>query len=191
MSIARITATDIREPYRTFLWRVIGVLALDASVYEEVEGDRRSAMQSVAVLLGVTAAGGFAAAGLGLVGMTGFAAGALMMLGGWLVWVSLIETLGTTVLAEPGTRSSVRELLRTLGFASAPGLFLVFAAMGSAAPVVLVVVSIWMIAAAVIAARQALDYRSTARALAVCVIGWVASIAFVALVVLVLGRSVS
>ena len=191
MPIAHLTATDFREPARTFLWRVIGILSLDASVYEEVEADRRSAMQSVVVLLGVIAAAGFAAAGLGLVGVAGFAAGALMMLGGWLVWVSLIETLGTTVFAEADTRSSVRELLRTLGYASAPGLFLAFAAMRSAAPVVVVVVSVWMIAAAVMAVRQALDFRNTARAVAVCGISWVMSMAFIALIVLVLGRPVS
>ena len=104
--------------------------------------------------------------GLGLVGVTGFVTGAITILGGWLLWVSLIATIGTTALAEPQTRSNVRELLRTLGYAAAPGVFFAFAAMGAAAPFVIVVVSIWMIAAAVVAVRQALDYRSTGRAIA-------------------------
>ena len=174
-----------------FFRRVTGVLALDPATFEDIEADASANMQSVAVVLAVTAAGGVAAIGLGLVGVAGFATGAIIALGAWLVWVSVIATLGTTVLAEPGTRSHTRELLRTLGYASAPGLFLSFAAMRSAAPLVFAVVAAWMMATAVLAVRQALDFRSTARAVAVCGISWVASMAFVALLVLVLGRSVS
>jgi hypothetical protein len=32
---------------------------------------------------------------------------------------------------------------------------------------------VWQLAAMVVAVRQALDYKSTGRAVAVCVIGWV------------------
>jgi hypothetical protein len=78
------------------------------------------------------------------------------------VWAATIATLGTTALAEPQTRSSLPELLRVLGFAAAPGVFIALAAMPAVAPIVLVVVAAWMIAAAVVAVRQALDYRSTA-----------------------------
>ena len=155
-----------------FFLRFAGALALDPASYEDIEADRHSAMQSVIVVLAVTLAGGIAAMGLGLVGVPGFIAGAIIMLGGWLVWASLITTIGTTTLAEPQTKSNARELLRTLGFAAAPGVFLVFAAMRAAAPVVIAVVSIWMIASAVLAVRQALDYRSTPRAVAVCAISW-------------------
>jgi hypothetical protein len=42
--------------------------------------------------------------------------------------------------------------------------------------VVIGVVSIWMIAAAVLAVRQALDFRSTPRAIAVCVLSWALSV---------------
>jgi len=40
------------------------------------------------------------------------------------------------------------------------------------------VVAVWMLVAMVVAVRQALDYTSTARAVAVCVVGWVLAIAF-------------
>jgi hypothetical protein len=50
------------------------------------------------------------------------------------------------------------------------------------APFIMALVSVWMIAAAVLGVRQALDYRSTARAVAVCVIGWILSIALLAAV---------
>jgi hypothetical protein len=174
----------------SFFVRLLGALMLDASIYEDIERDRRAGMQSVLVVIGVTAAGGVAGIGLGLIGLPGFVTGAVVALGGWLVWVSLITTLGTTTFAEPQTKSNARELLRTLGFAAAPGMFLAFAAMRSAAPLVFVVVSIWMIAAAVLAVRQALDYRSTGRALAVCVVAWLLSIGLVAVIALASSRSV-
>jgi hypothetical protein len=164
----------------TFFRRLFGVLMLEASAYEEIEAHRAADLQSVLVVLAVTAAGGFAAMGLGVIGISGFILGAIVALGAWLVWVSVIATLGTTALAEPNTKSNGRELLRTLGYASAPGVFIAFAAIRTAAPFVFVVVSVWMIAAGVIAVRQALDYRSTARAVAVCTIAWALSIGMMA-----------
>lgn len=174
-----------------FFLRFVGALALNPAAYEDIEADRRSAMQSLIVVLTVTAAGGFAAMGLGLVGVTGFVTGAIIVLGGWLLWVSLIATIGTTALAEPQTRSNARELLRTLGYAAAPGVFLAFAAMRAAAPLVIAVVSIWMIAAAVVAVRQALDYRSTGRAIAVCALGWALSAGVLIATGLMFARPVS
>jgi hypothetical protein len=149
--------------------RFIGALVLDASAYEEIEGHPRSAMQSLIVIVVVCLAGGMAAMGLGLVGLEGFVTGVVVSLGAWLVWAAAVITLGTITFAQPQTRSDLPELLRVLGFAAAPGVFAALAAMPAAAPTVIAVVVIWMIAAAMIAVRQALDYRSITRAAAVCI----------------------
>lgn len=170
--------------------RFIGALTLDASAYEDVEADRSAGMQAVLVVIAATAAGGIASVGLGA-SPAGFVAGAIMALGGWLMWVSMILTVGTTTLAQPQTRSSGRELLRTLGFAAAPGVFVAFAAMRAVAPFVFAVVSIWMIAAAVLAVRQSLDFRSTPRAIAVCAITLALAIGFVLLIATLFGPTVS
>jgi hypothetical protein len=42
-----------------------------------------------------------------------------------------------------------------------------------------VAVPLWMLAAMVMAVRQALDYTSTVRAVAVCVFGWVLAVTLV------------
>lgn len=175
----------------TFFKRFVGALSLDPATYENIEADPRSALQAAVVVLVVMLAGGVAAMGLGLVGRAGFITGAIVVLGGWLVWVSIIATLGTTALAEPQTRSNPRELLRTLGYASAPGVFLVLAAMRAAAPVVLAVVSVWMIVAAVVAVRQALDFKSTSRAAAVCVLAWLLSFGVIGAMATLLTRPVA
>ena len=40
----------------------------------------------------------------------------------------------------------------------------------------LLIIALWQIATTVVATRQALDYQSTAKAVAVCLIGWVAAV---------------
>ena len=113
----------------TFLRRAIRALVLDAGVFEEVEADRSADWQSLTIVLLVCLAAGVAAFGLGAVGRTGFLTGAAIALGGWVVWAGAIATLGTLPLAEPQTRSDLHELLRVLGFAAVPGVFVAFAGM--------------------------------------------------------------
>ena len=174
-----------------FFGRLLGALALNAGAYEDIEHDRTAGMQSVLVVVAVCAAGGVGAMGVGLVGVSGFVTGTLVMLGAWLVWVAAIATIGTISLPEPQTRSNPEELLRVLGFAAAPGLFVALASIRPAAIVVVSIVLVWMIAAAVLAVRQALDYRSTGRAAAVCIIAAVLSLAIMAGVAMLLSQRVS
>jgi hypothetical protein len=63
--------------------------------------------------------------------------------------------------------------------------------MRAVTPIVVVVVAIWMMAAAVLGMRQALDYRSTTRAAAVCVISWLLSFGVIAAIATLLARTVS
>jgi hypothetical protein len=173
-----------------FFRRFIGALVLDAGAYEDIEADWHASMQSVIVVAGVCVAGGIAGMGLGL-GAAAFVSGAIIALGAWLVWAVTIVALGTSALAEPQTKTDVPQLLRVLGYAAAPGVFVVFAAMRPAAPFILLLVSAWMIAAAVVAVRQALDYRSTARAIWVCAISWLIAAGVLAAFAAMFTRTVS
>ena len=173
-----------------FLHRFFGALGLDPEAFEEVERDRHAALQSLLVVTAVCAATGVGVIGLGA-GAAAFAAGTVLALGAWLVWAGIVMTLGTIAFPERNTASNLPELLRVLGFAAAPGVFIALAALRPAALPVFVLVSCWMIAAAVIGIRQALDYRSTVRAIAVCVIAWLLSVAVVVFVAGMFTRSVS
>ena len=51
--------------------------------------------------------------------------------------------------------------------------------------------SIWQLVAMVIAVRQALDYTSTGRAVAVCVLGFLAQLAVIFLFVVVIGGALA
>ena len=53
------------------------------------------------------------------------------------------------------------------------------------------VTAVWMLAAMVVAVRQALDYDSTLRAVAVCAIGWTMAVVMVIVMGLIFGPSLS
>lgn len=174
-----------------FLRRFIGALMLDAGAYEDIEADRGAGASAVFVIALACAAGAFAGRSASAAGSPGFAIAMAMMLGWWIVWAMLITAIGTRLLPEPQTRSNPSELLRSLGFAAAPGTFFAFAAMPAVAIFVFVLVTLWMIAATVIAVRQALDYTTTWRAAAVCLIAWLLSFGVIAAISTVFTRPVS
>ena len=159
-----------------YLRRLIGAIALDAGAYEDVEADEGATTHAgVTVVLSCAAAavGGYRFAGSpGAVLL--FAAVALLA---WASWSLLTFEVGARILTGRRTHADVGELLRTLGFAASPGLLLALGAFPGMAPGVFVMVALWMLVAMVVAVRQALDYTSTGRAIAVCVIGWLLAIA--------------
>ena len=154
--------------------RLIGASALDVGTYEEVEADRGATTQALLVVLASSLAGGIGASGF-LHNRATLVEGAFLWsaisLVAWAAWALLVFEIGGRLLPEPQTRVDVGELLRTSGFASAPGLFRIFGIVPDLALPVFVLTTVWMLVTMVVAVRQALDYRSTARAIGVCVIG--------------------
>ncbi len=98
-----------------FTRRLFGILVFDAGAYEDVESDPAAGWQSLTVVLLVCTAGGVALASRTALTLPAFAAACGAMVAGWAVWIGAIRLIGTGILAEPQTRSSVPELLRTLG----------------------------------------------------------------------------
>lgn len=165
----------------TFTQRFIGATMLDASVYEDVEADPSATWQAaVVVLLSSLAAG--VSTGAGTLEARAMIVGTIGGFVGWMSWAALTYLLGTHLLPEPQTRSDVGELLRTLAFAAAPGILRVVGAVPTLTWPAFAVTSVWMLAAMVVAVRQALDYRSTSRAITVCAIGWLLSLAIAAVI---------
>jgi len=165
--------------------RAVRAAKLDVELYEEVEADPEAMGQATLVV--VLAA---LAAGIGnftAFGVTGIVVGTIAALGGWYIWAFLTYFIGTKLLPEPDTQADLGELLRTIGFASAPGLIRVLGLVPGLGNLVFLVASLWMLVAMVIAVRQALDYESTWRAIGVCMIGWLVQAVVVVVVVSVLG----
>ena len=174
----------------SFVQRLIGAAACDIAIYEDVEADRGATALALVVVLCSSIAGG-----IGLTGLTGgpvnIAVLSVVSLMAWAAWALLTYTIGVYLLPESQTRADVGQLLRTIGFASTPGLLRVLGYIRPVALPVLAATQIWMLVAMVVAVRQALDYRSTARAIAVCVMGWVLASAMAVTLGLLFARPVS
>ncbi len=150
--------------------RLLGAILLQPELYEEVEADRTAGRQAFAVVVLASIAAGI---GTGSATPTSLLIGSLGALFAWFVWALLTYLIGTKLLPGEHTRSDLGELLRTIGFASTPGLFRVFGVAGGApGDAIVLVADLWMLAAMVVAVRQALDYTSTWRAVVVCLSGW-------------------
>ena len=151
--------------------RMVRASKLDVSVYEEVEHDKGAMGQAAAVVVISSVAAGIGSLGVfGIEGLLFITVGALV---GWLVWAYLTFIIGTKLLPEPQTKADMGEMLRTLGFSSSPGVLRILGVIPVVGGIINFVVGIWMRVAMIIAVRQALDYKSTWRAVGVCLIGFI------------------
>jgi hypothetical protein len=160
----------------TFAGRMIGAAKLDPRAYEEVEADRTATMQSLAVVVMSSLAAGVGRTEDGLV--IGRILASLLT---WVMWAGLAYAIGVYLIPEPQTSANFGQVLRTIGFAAAPGILRIFRFVPVLGWILSMIVGIWLVAAMVVAVRQALDYRSTMRAVVVCLIGWFIAIAMVAI----------
>jgi len=161
--------------------KMVRAAKLDATLYEEVEADKTAMGQAmtVVILSGL-------AAGIGTItktGTLGIISGAIGAIIGWFIWAFLTYWIGTKLLPQPQTEANLGQLLRTIGFASSPGLIRVLGIIPGFRDIIFFASSIWMLIAMVIAVRQALDYTNTGRAIGVCIIGWLIQFAILLLFV--------
>ena len=175
----------------TLLQRLIGAAALDPAIYEDVESDPRALPQAFAVVIASSLAAGIGARGVANVTTSGILFYSAIALVSWAAWALITYEIGARLMPEPQTRVDIGQLLRTIGFASTPGLLRVLGVMPAVAIPVFVVTSVWMLLAMVVAVRHALDYRSTGPAVAVCALGWVLAIAIALVLGVMFGPTVS
>lgn len=166
--------------------RVFRAAKLEVALYEEVEHDTKATGQAALVVIGTSLAAGIGALTEG--GWLGLIIGAVVGLISWAVWAYLNYLIGAKLFREPQTEANWGQLARTMGFASAPRFLMVLGLIPVPAlrAVIFIVAAIWMWIAMVIAVRQALDYKSTWRAVGVTFLGWLANIAVLIVVQIVL-----
>ena len=152
-----------------FIDRIIRASKLEASLYEEVEADKSATLQAAGVVVLSSLAAGVGALSLGA---SNFLMAPLLSLVSWYIWAYLIYFIGAKLFPEPTTEADHGQLLRTIGFSSAPGLIRVFGFTPDLMTITFIGAAIWMLVAMVVAVRQALDYQSTWRAIGVVVIAF-------------------
>lgn len=156
---------------RGMLERMVGAALLDVNTYEEVEADTNATAQAGAVVALTAVAAAIGQLSLGPVAMVG---NALATLVHWIVWAGITYVVGDKIFGGTATWG---ELLRTLGFAKAPGVLAAVAFIPLVGALVHVAIAPWLLVTGVVAIRQALDF-STGKAVLTALIGlipyWVA-----------------
>jgi hypothetical protein len=149
----------------SFTERMLGAAKLQVWTYEEVEADTDATGQAAGVVALVAIA-----TAIGMVGGggRGIIAGLISAFVGWAIWAALTYGIGSLL----GGTATWGELLRTLGFAQAPGVLYIFGAIPFIGWLVRLIVAIWILIAAIVAIRQALDF-GTGRAIITAIIAWI------------------
>ena len=159
------------EGTHSMVERMIRASRLDVHIFEEVEADTSATRQALSVVALVALATGIAS--LGTTGLIGLFVGVVLAIAGWAFWAWIVYLVGTKIMPSDSTHADCGQLARTLGFAQSPGIFKVLGLVPVVGIFILGVVSIWMLVAMVVAVRQALDYTSTWRAIAVVMLGFI------------------
>jgi hypothetical protein len=154
---------------KTLFGRMIAASRLDIQTYEEVEADPANNTGAVFIVVIASIA---AAIGGGARDVVGVVGSVIVLLLTWVVWVGLTYFIGTRLLPTPQTHADLGQIFRTTGFSASPGVLRIFGLLPGIGLPIFIVITFWMLLTFVIAIRQALDYTSSGRALAVCVLGW-------------------
>ena len=155
--------------FNNFFNRIFRAIKIDVELYEEVERDKSATIQAGLVVVLSSMAAGVGALQLGA---SNFLLAPIFSLITWYVWAYIIYFVGVKLFPEKNTKSNHGELLRTIGFSSAPGLLRVFGVTPDLMAVTFIGSAFWMLACMVVGVRAALDYKSLWRALGVVIVAW-------------------
>ena len=159
------------------MWdRMRGAAMLDIATYEEVEHDNNLTTQAAMVVLIAAVARGIGGFNQG---ENGIIVGVVAALFSWLVWAGITYLIGDKLLKGTATWG---ELLRTLGYAQAPAVLLIFGFVPVLGNILGAVVGIWLLVTGIVAIRQALDF-DTGKAVLTAFLGWLVAVAIPAMVI--------
>ena len=168
-----------------FFNRIFRAIKIDVDLYEEVERDKSATFQAGLVVVLSSMAAGVGALQLGA---SNFLIAPVLSLISWYVWAYIIYFVGVKLFPDKNTKSDHGELLRTIGFSSAPGLIRIFGITPDLMTVTFIGSAFWMLACMVVGVRAALDYTSLWRALGVVIVSWIFQ-AILLLIILTLMKS--
>jgi len=176
--------------------KMIRAARLDANFYVQVMNDPAAIRQALIVVLIYSL---FAGIGASLLTLPDVDSGQFVLnlfvglfsaLVLWFVWSFVCYFIGTTLFKGPQTPwrvvATYGELLRATGFASTPGILMIFILIPGIGVFLLLAAIVWMFIATVIAVREALDF-STWRAIGTCFVSGILHLVFAILIIMVLG----
>jgi hypothetical protein len=134
------------------------VATLNTRTFAEISRDP-NALPEAAIVVATVAI----SAGLGNVihGANGLLGGVILSLLGWVISSAIIYFIGTRITGTPTTTGSVESLLRTLGYASAPNVFLFLGFIPLLGNLIVGVLGLWTLVTTVLAIRASLSMSLT------------------------------
>lgn len=154
---------------RGMIPRMRGAASLDIETFEEVEHDETATGQAAAVVMLVAVCQAIGESGAGLLSAVG---SGLLTLVAWILFAGITYLVGEKIFQG---RATWGEVLRTLGFAQAPGVLYLLGIVPVLGYIASIVVSVWILVAAFIGIRQALDIGNVRTFLTILVGGGVYS----------------
>lgn len=161
---------------KLFFIRAFRAARLDATVFDEVMENAKLMIQAIIVVFIYGAAVAYGT--FGRAGIAGVNSAIFITLVGWYIWAFSTYIAGVRLFPETGTTADRKAFMRAMGFASSPGWLRFLALVPEMGGVVFVVVSVWMVVAAVVAVKKAFNYTSTQRAAAITIVCWILSTLF-------------
>lgn len=150
---------------RGLVQRMTGAAFLDIETFEEVEHDETATGQAATVVILMAACQAIGGSGGGIVAA---ASAGLAALASWAIFAGLTYLVGEKLFEGEATWG---EVLRTLGFAQAPGILYLLDIIPFFGWIASFVVSLWVLVAAFVGVRQALDIGNFKTFLTVLVAG--------------------
>ncbi len=164
--------------------RAIGAARLDPRAYEDVEHDQTATGPALVIVAIAAVANGIGSAGeAGVLGLIG---GVVFALLGFVLYAGIAYLIGGKLFATRETTATWGQLIRTLGFAQAPGILRVLGIVPVIGGLIQLIVGVWILIASIIAIRQACDF-STGRAVLTAVVAWIVYFVFVIIPAGILG----
>jgi len=163
--------------------RMVRAAKLDPAFYAEVVNDPTTHAHSVWVVGFFAIAAGFGT--FSQAGATAVNICTITTLIAWYVWAFTVYYTGTHFFSKPENRVDRKAVLRVMAFACAPGILRILGLFPPITMIVLIITTIWMLAAAVIGIKQAFNF-STARAAGICIICWIAATFFQGILLVVM-----
>ena len=151
----------------TFFNRIFRAINIEIDIYEEVKKDTSATIQAgIVVVLSSLAAG----VGALQIGASNFLLAPVISLLSWYILAFILYFVGVKLFGGSKTKSNHGEILRTIGFSSAPGLIRVFGVTPDLMKITFIGSQIWMLACMVVAVYSVLNYRSLWKAFGVVII---------------------
>lgn len=136
---------------RGMVARMKGAALLNIETFEEVEHDQEATGQAATVVLLMAVCQAVGASQAGLIPAV---AGGFIALGSWAIFAGITYLVGEKIFEGQATWG---EVLRTLGFAQAPGVLYLFDVIPLFGFFISLFASLWILVASFIGIRQALD----------------------------------